>query len=216
MSDQQTRDFYRQRGFAERVGFGDKPALLIVDFINGFTDPSSPLGSNLDAEVEATCKLLAAARQRRIPIFFTTIAYDDGVDDAGVFIKKIPSLGVLRAGSLLVEIDQRLRPRPGEHLLVKKAASAFFGTSLWATLTAKRVDTLIMAGCTTSGCVRATAIDGCQCGFRTIVVKEAVGDRASGPHEANLFDIDAKYGDVVSLEKALEYLIGLEEREPGS
>jgi nicotinamidase-related amidase len=200
------REFYQQRGFAQRVGFGEKPALLIVDFINAFTDLSSPLASKLDAEVEATRKLLTVARAARIPIFFTTVGYDEGYADAGVFIKKVPSLRVLKAGSPLVEIDERLKPERGEHVIVKKYASAFFGTSLWSTLTAQRVDTVLIAGCTTSGCVRASAVDACQMGFHTIVVEEAVGDRASGPHEANLFDIDAKYGDVVSLEAALEYL----------
>lgn len=206
MTDEHVREFYRQRGFAARVGFGRRPALLIIDFINAFTDLSSPLAAHLDAQVEATRKLLEAARAARIPIFFTTVAYDEGLEDAGVFIKKVPSLRVLQAGSPMVDIDARLRPRAGEHVLVKKMASAFFGTSLWSTLTALRVDTVLIAGCTTSGCVRASAVDACQMGFHTIVVEDAVGDRAAGPHEANLFDIDAKYGDVVSLETALEYL----------
>jgi len=206
MSDKETYEFYKQRGFAQRVGFGERPALLIVDFINAFTDLSSPLASNLDAAVEATRRLLDMARKKRLPIFFTTVGYDEGFEDAGVFIKKVPSLSVLRSGSPMVEIDERLKPEPGEHVIVKKYASAFFGTSLWSTLTAQRVDTVLITGCTTSGCVRASAVDACQTGFHTIVVEEAVGDRAVGPHEANLFDIDAKYGDVVSLETALEYL----------
>lgn len=210
MTDKKTRHFYEQHGFAQRVGFGERPALLIVDFIVAFTDPSSPLASNYDAEVEATRKLLAAAREKHIPIFFTTVEYDEDFRDAGVFIKKVPSLGVLKKGSRMIEIDERLRPNSGEHVIVKKYASAFFGTSLASTLTASRCDTLLIAGCTTSGCVRASAVDGCQHGFRTIVVREAVGDRAQGPHEANLFDIDAKYGDVVSLTEALAYLREIE------
>jgi nicotinamidase-related amidase len=199
-------EFYKKRGFAQRMGFGQRPALLIIDFINAFTDLSSPLASDLNSPVEATQPLLAAARQKRIPIFFTTVAYDEGVEDAGVFIKKVPSLRVLKTGSPMVAIDERLQPQPGEHVLVKKYASAFFGTSLWSTLTAARVDTVLIAGCTTSGCVRASAVDACQMGFHPMVVEEAVGDRAAGPHQANLFDIDAKYGDVVSLEAALKYL----------
>jgi nicotinamidase-related amidase len=206
MSDKETTEFYQQRGFGGRVGFGKRPALLIIDFINAFTDLSSPLASDLNAPVEATRKLLAVARPRGIPIFFTTVQYDEGFADAGVFIKKVPSLAVLKAGSPMVEIDERLKPQPGEHVIVKKYASAFFGTSLWSTLTAERVDTVLIAGCTTSGCVRASAVDACQTGFHTIVVEEAVGDRAALPHQANLFDIDAKYGDVVSLETALTYL----------
>lgn len=204
MSD--TLAFYKRRGFAQRVGFGQRPALLIIDFIKAFTDLASPLASNLDAEIAATQQLLAEARRLNLPIAFTTVEYDEGFRDAGVFIKKVPSLSVLKKGSPMVEVDDRLSPLPNEHLLVKKYASAFFGTSLASTLTAAGVDTLIITGCTTSGCVRASAVDGCQYGFRTIVVKEAVGDRAPEPHEANLFDIDAKYGDVVTLEDALDYL----------
>jgi nicotinamidase-related amidase len=206
MSNQETVEFYKKRGFAQRVGFGERPALLIIDFINAFTDLSSPLASNLDAEIQATRALLDVARVKRIPVFFTTVSYDEGFADAGVFIKKVPSLGVLKTGSPMVEIDNRLAPLPNEHVLVKKYASAFFGTSLWSTLTALRVDTILLTGCTTSGCVRASAVDACQTGFHTIVVEEAVGDRAPEPHQANLFDIDAKYGDVVSLQTAMEYL----------
>jgi nicotinamidase-related amidase len=207
MSD--TIAFYKSRGFASRVGFGERPALLVVDFINAFTCAGSPLASNLDAEIDATRELLATARDCRIPIAFTTVEYDEGFRDAGVFIKKVPSLSVLRRGSPLVEVDERLAPGVDEHLIVKKYASAFFGTPLASTLTAAGVDTLIIAGCTTSGCVRASAVDACQHGFRAIVVKECVGDRAPEPHLANLFDIDAKYGDVVTLEETLTYLRNL-------
>ncbi len=209
MSD--TLTFYQSRGFAQRVGFGARPALLIVDFIKGFTDLSSPLASNLDKEIAATKKLLAIARKLKLPIAFTTVEYDAGFRDAGVFIKKVPSLSVLKKGSPFVEVDERLKPRADEHVLVKKYASAFFGTSLASTLTAAGVDTLLITGCTTSGCVRASAVDSCQHGFRTIVVRECVADRAVAPHEANLFDIDAKYGDVVSLVETLSYLKNLKQ-----
>ncbi len=204
MSD--TLDFYKSRGFAQRIGFGARPALLIIDFIKGFSDLNSPLAANLDKEIAATKKVLNAARKLKLPIAFTTVEYDAGFRDAGVFIKKVPSLAVLKKGSAWVEVDERLRPRANEHVLVKKYASAFFGTSLASTLTAAGVDTLLIAGCTTSGCVRASAVDGCQHGFRTIVVEECVGDRAHAPHVANLFDINAKYGDVVSLAETLAYL----------
>ncbi len=212
MSNEETYEFYKQRGFAQRVGFGKRPALLIIDFINAFTDMTSPLASNLDAEIVATQRLLEVARRNHIPVFFTTVSYDEGFADAGVFIKKIPSLAVLKAGTPLIEIDERLNPGEGEHIIVKKYASAFFGTSLWSTLTALRVDTVLITGCTTSGCVRASAVDACQTGFHAIVVEEAVGDRAPAPHVANLFDIDAKYGDVVSLQVALDYLNSFESR----
>lgn len=204
MSD--TLDFYKSRGFAQRVGFGARPALLIIDFIKGFSDLKSPLATNLDQEIAATKRVLNAARKLKLPIAFTTVEYDAGYRDAGVFIKKVPSLAVLKKGSTWVEVDNRLKPRANEHLLVKKYASAFFGTSLASTLTAAGVDTLLIAGCTTSGCVRASAVDGCQHGFRTIVIEECVGDRAQAPHLANLFDINAKYGDVVSLAETLAYL----------
>ncbi|MBI1761011.1 MAG: isochorismatase family protein [Acidobacteria bacterium] len=201
-----TLDFYKSRGLAQRVGFGARPALLIVDFIKGFTDLASPLASNLDKEIAATKKALNAARKLKLPIAFTTVEYDAGFRDAGVFIKKVPSLAVLKKGSTWVEVDDRLKPRANEHVLVKKYASAFFGTALASTLTAAGVDTLLLAGCTTSGCVRASAVDGCQHGFRTIVIEECVGDRAQGPHLANLFDINAKYGDVITLAETLAYL----------
>jgi maleamate amidohydrolase len=203
---QDLKEFYRQRGLSQRVGFGERPSLLIIDFINAFTQPQSRLAADFDKEIAAAQQLLEAARAKNLLIFFTTTEYEDGYASAGVFIKKIPSLEVLRKGSWMVQVDARLEPRPNEHLLIKSYASAFFGTSLASTLTAARVDTLIISGCTTSGCVRASAVDGCQYGFRTIVTAEAVGDRAGPPHEASLFDIDAKYGDVVSLAETLEYL----------
>src|SRR5262245_16522600 len=134
MSD--TLAFYKRRGFAGRVGFGERPALLVVDFINAFTGAGSPLASNLDTEVEATRQVLESARGCHIPVAFTTVEYDEGFRDAGVFIKKVPSLSVLRKGSPLVEVDERLAPRVNEHLIVKKYASAFFGTPLASTLTA--------------------------------------------------------------------------------
>ncbi|MBX7219291.1 MAG: isochorismatase family protein [Blastocatellia bacterium] len=207
MTEQRT--FYQQRGFAQRVGFGNRPAVLIVDFIKAFTDPACPLGADFSPQVAAAAQLLEAARKQRVPVHFTTVAYEEGFPDAGVFIKKVPSLAHLKYGTPEIAVDERLQPQAGECVWVKKYASSFFGTALAATLTAARCDTLLIAGCTTSGCVRATAVDSCQNGFHTIVVAEAVGDRAEGPHQANLFDIDAKYGDVVALVEALEYLKGL-------
>lgn len=198
-----TREFYASRGIGGRVGFGRRPALLVVDFVIGFTDPASPLGSNLDDEVAAARRLLDAAREAHRSIHHTTIAYAEGGGDAGPFLDKMPPLRELREGSRWTELDPRLGRRPDEVLWTKKGASAFFGTALAAALTAAGVDTLVVAGCTTSGCVRASVVDACQHGFRTIVVREAVGDRARGPHEANLFDMDSKYADVVSLDEAL-------------
>jgi maleamate amidohydrolase len=208
MSDWQhgTRLDYERKGFAGRSGYGRSPVLLIVDFINGFTDPTSPLGGDFASELNATRQLQDAFRRAGLPIAYTTITYGPDLREAGVFIKKVPSLAILQRGSPLVEVDDRIRPRPGERIIDKKYASAFFGTDLDGHLRSLGVDTVIMAGCTTSGCIRASAIDSLQYGYHTVVVREAVGDRAPGPHEANLFDIDAKYADVVSLWDALDYL----------
>lgn len=200
---------YQQRGFAHRVGFGERPALLIIDFIKGFTDTECPLGSNLDAEVAATERLLGLFRENSLPVHFTTTAYDDAMVAAGVFVKKVPSLAHLKFGSEWVEIDDRLRPVSGEVVWAKQYASAFFGTALGSALAAQKVDTLIVTGCTTSGCVRASAVDSCQHGFRTHVVRECVGDRSAAAHESNLNDLDAKYADVVSLEEVVSLLNNL-------
>lgn len=200
---------FQAKGFGSRVGFGQRPALLAVDFITGFTDLRSPLAGDLDAQLAATNTLLEPARAAGIPVIFSTVAYDAELQEAGVWVRKIPSNKWLVEGSEWVEVDARLAQRPNETTLVKKYASCFFGTDLAARLVSRQVDTLIITGCTTSGCVRATAVDACSYGFRTIVVEEAVGDRAALPHAASLFDIDAKYGDVVGLEEALGYLGGL-------
>jgi len=196
---------YRKKGFASRVGFGSRPAVIVVDYIVGFTDLQSPLAANLDRELKATLSLLRAARSKNVPVVFTTVAYDENCREAGVFIRKVPSLRVLAAGTRWIEIDARLKRQSDELLLVKRFASSFFGTHLASHLTFLGVDTLIVTGCTTSGCVRATAVDGMQHGFRVIVPRECVGDRAPDAHEANLLDIDAKYGDVVSLSQVLRY-----------
>ena len=200
---------YQRKGLGESVGFGQRPAIVVVDFIKSFTDPASPLGSNLDAEVEATARLLALARRKRLPTVFTTVAYDPNLREAGVFVKKLPALKLLVRGSEAVEVDPRLGMLPDEHLIVKSYASAFFGTALGSLLVSQGVDTVVVTGCTTSGCVRATAVDAMQHGFRTIVPRQCVGDRAEKPHEANLFDINAKYGDVVDLDEVLGYLNSL-------
>lgn len=201
-----TRADYERKGFASRSGYGRSPVLLIVDFINAFTDPKTPLGGDFAWEINATRELQEAFRRGRLPIVYTTIAYRRDLRDGGLFVKKVPSLAILQKGTPLIEVDPRIQPLPGERVIEKKYASAFFGTDLDVELRKLGVDTVVMAGCTTSGCIRASAIDSLQYGYHTIVVREAVGDRAAGPHEANLFDIDAKYADVVSLAEVLEYL----------
>lgn len=206
MSADATRALYRRKGFLGRVGFGRRPAVLVIDLIVGFTDLRSPLAGDFDAEVGATQQLLAAARRAGLPVFFTTTAYDAECREAGVFVEKVPSLRYLVRGSRWVALDKRLRRRPDETLLEKQFASAFFGTPLASHLAARGVDTLIIAGVTTSGCVRASAVDGLQYGYRVIVPRECVGDRAPGPHRANLLDLDGKYADVVSIRAVLEHL----------
>ncbi len=180
--------------------------MLVVDLIRGFTDTRSPLAANLDAEVAATRSLLEEARTASAPIIFTTVTYDAALEDAGVWKLKIPASSWLVEGGEWVEIDERLERQDGDQLLVKKYASCFFGTDLASRLVSRGVDTLLIAGCTTSGCVRASAVDACSLGLRVSVVEEAVGDRSPLSHMSSLFDIDAKYGDVISLEAALEYL----------
>lgn len=194
-------------GFGGRGGFGHRPALIVVDMTLGFTDPESPLGSDLDGVVEVIQKLLKAARCAEIPVVFTTVAYRESDKlTAAAFIDKVPALLTLKAGSRWAKIDPRIAPRDTEPVLNKLFASGFFGTGLSSLLVAAGVDTLIITGASTSGCVRATAVDALQYGFRPIVPREAVGDRDREAHEANLYDVDAKYGDVVPVEEALEYL----------
>ena len=207
----QTEDknaIYEHAQLGHKLGFGKKPALIVVDFQLGFTVPEqSPLAGNLDTEVAATNELIAAARKKDIPVIFTVVGYDPHrQDDAGLWPEKAPSLRMLTLGSDLVKLDPRLNQEPGDLVITKKYASGFFGTYLASTLTMQSVDTAIVTGCTTSGCVRATVMDALANGFRPIVPIECVGDRAQEPHQANLFDIGAKYGDVMPLQEVLEYL----------
>lgn len=202
----ETAEMYASREFGESVGLGDRPALLLIDLINAFTDPNSNLGSDVDDVLAQTKRLLESFREHDLPRYFTTIAFEESYGDAGHFIKKVPALKELRLGTDRVKVDSRIAPEDGERVILKKYASAFFGTDLQTELTTHNVDTLVLTGLTTSGCVRATAVDSLQHGYRTIVPEDAVGDRAEGPHRANLFDIDAKYGDVVPTDAVLAYL----------
>jgi nicotinamidase-related amidase len=194
-------------GFHGRAGFGQHPALVVVDVNLGFTDPASPLVCELDDVVAAIARLLGGARRAGIPVVYTTVAYDaEGKRTAAAFIDKVPALLTLAAGSRWVEIDPRIAPRGEEPVLTKLFASAFFGTPLASLLAEAGCDSLIVTGASTSGCIRATVVDALQHGYRAIVPREAVGDRNLAAHEANLYDIDAKYGDVVSLDDVLGHL----------
>jgi maleamate amidohydrolase len=197
----------RFEGFHGRAGFGEKPALVVVDVNRGFTDPASPLVCDLDDCVAAIARLLEAFRAAELPVVFTTVVYDDfGKQAAAVFVEKVPALLVLEPGSPWVEIDPRIAPVEGEPVLSKHFASAFFGTTLSALLASAGADTVVVTGASTSGCVRATALDAMQHGYRVVVPREAVGDRNRAAHEANLYDLDTKYADVVLVEDVLAEL----------
>ncbi len=198
-------------GFGQRAGgVGRRPALVIIDMNNGFTDPASPLRCELDDTVEAIRKLLEAARRAELPVVFTTVSYGEGDKvTARAFIEKVPVLLTLKAGTRWVEIDERIAPRPEEPVLNKLFASAFFGTPLASLLAAHGCDSVIVTGASTSGCVRATVVDVLQHGYRPVVPREAVGDRNTAAHDAALYDIDLKYGDVVSIDECLDALGGL-------
>jgi maleamate amidohydrolase len=197
---------YQAARLGESVRRGAHPAVLVVDFSRGFTDEACALGSDLTEPVLATKRLLDVARANDVPVLFTTIGFELPAEAGNVWLQKIPALGELDVEGPWVELDPRLQRRPNEVVILKKGASGFFGTNLAAHLVASGVDTVVLCGATTSGCVRATAIDLVQHGWPTIVPRECVGDRALAPHEANLFDIQAKYADVVPVEDAEEYL----------
>ncbi len=197
---------YQKQGFGSRVGFGNSPALLIIDFINGFNDPDQFGGGSIQEAIDNTALLLDTARHLDLPVVFTSHVYaDDGSED-GIFNLKSPGLAKLKRGSPETRVVDELTPRPGERVLEKHYPSGFCNTDLAAWLARRGVDTTIVTGCTTSGCVRATVVDAMSSGFRPIVPRECSGDRAAGPHEANLFDIDQKYGDVMSLEDVMREL----------
>lgn len=202
-----SREIYAEKGFGGRQGLGARPALIVVDFCRGFTDPASALVCECDAALEQTQRLLAAFRERAFPVVFTTVVYDAGTEAvAAAFIAKVPALRVLQRGTPWPEIDARIAPAEGEPVLEKLFASAFFGTGLSALLTAARCDSVVVVGASTSGCVRATAVDALQHGYRVSVASDAVADRAPGPHDAALTDIDAKYGDVLTTGELLDAL----------
>lgn len=200
--------FDQFKGFGNSVGMGNSPAIIVIDFMNGFTDPNSPLGADFEKEVQHTIELLKLGRKNNVPIIFTTVIYEDHFKDGAHFIEKVPALKILKNDSEWVKLDHRLeRDEEQEPLVIKKFASAFFGTNLASLLAYHQIDTTILAGCTTSGCVRATAVDALQHGYRVIIPEECVGDRSQKAHEANLYDIQTKYGDVVQLKEIHNYFL---------
>ncbi|MCS2608109.1 N-carbamoylsarcosine amidohydrolase [Halomonas dongshanensis] len=193
-----------------RIGFGRKAALLVVDFMKGYVREESPLFAPGVVEAVANMPpLLDAARQSDTPVIHTNILYHAPDQlDGGIWVKKSPVMRAMVAGNPFAEFCDEVTPLATEAVITKQYASAFFGTSLSAMLVAMGVDTLIVTGCSTSGCIRATAVDGLQYGFRMMVVRDCVGDRHPDPHEANLFDIDSKYGDVIDRQSAIDHLLG--------
>ena len=193
--------------FDGRLSFGKKPAVLVVDFIRAYTTKGALLyAPDVVTAVSETVDLLTLARQKKVPVIYTQVLYNKNGLDGGLFVQKVPVLRTMVQGEPMAEIVPELPPSAEDVIIVKQYASAFFGTSLAAMLTSMGIDTLILTGCSTSGCVRATAVDGMQYGFRIIVPRECVGDRHKAPHEANLFDIHSKYGEVVGKTAVLNYL----------
>jgi maleamate amidohydrolase len=197
---------YASQELGKRMGLGQRPGVLVVDFQLGFTDPASPIGGDMSAEIDATARVLAVARAASIPVWYTAVGYRPDLVDAGVWPLKYPRLSALRADTSAVEIDPRLKPEDKDVVIVKQYASAFFGTSLQSMLVAQGIDSLIVAGCTTSGCIRATVVDSMQLGYRTTVVEDGCADRDEAPHQANLFDMRTKYADVVPSDELIAIL----------
>ncbi len=192
--------------FDGSLGFGRRPALILIDFVEAYFAEGSPLYAGVEDALASALRVRDVARKAGIPVIYTCVVYEPGGADGGVFYRKVPALEVFERGNPLGAWASGVEPRDGEIVVCKQYASAFFGTSLAATLTAQGVDTLIITGVTTSGCIRATCIDACSHGFIPIVVADACGDRHAAPHEANLFDMNAKYGDVVTEAFVIEHL----------
>ncbi len=196
-------DIYRRQGFGKESGFGDRPALLLVDFVNGFTDPDQFGGGNILDAVTNTKALLAKAREASLPVAFTRVVYAADGSDAGVFCLKVPALRSLTEDAPESQVVSDLAPARGEHVVCRIQPSAFFGTGLAEKLVAHHVDTVLVAGCTTSGCVRASVVDSMSHNFRTVVVTDCVGDRAEAPHQASLFDMGQKYADLMTSDEVM-------------
>ncbi|HLU07755.1 MAG TPA: isochorismatase family protein [Woeseiaceae bacterium] len=205
---QNLSDNYR-KAYGNRLGFGERPALILVDFVQAYFDPDCELYANVEAQLESALRIRDAARSARIPVIYTRVAYQQGGMDGGLFFKKVLPLKHFVAGGELGNWAKGIDPIDGELVIVKQYPSAFFGTSLSSALTTMGTDTLVITGLTTSGCVRATCVDAISLGFIPIVVADACGDRHESPHTANLFDMNAKYGDVVDEQEVVSYLSGL-------
>ncbi len=200
-----------KRAYGNRIGFGRKPALIFIDFVEGYFNETCELYADVDDALASALRIREVARQKGVPVIYTNVVYQAGGKDGGRFFQKALPLRNFIQGNPMGDWPKGLEVGEGELVISKQYPSAFFGTSLASTLASWGVDTLIHTGVTTSGCVRATCIDSCSHGFIPIIPREAVGDRHEAPHEANLFDMDAKYGDVVSESDVIDYLNTLEQ-----
>lgn len=199
-------EVYAKQGFGQSSGFGQRPALLVVDFVVGFCDPDMYGGGNILSAVARTKVLLKAAREQGLPIAFTRIVYAADGSDAGAFCEKVEGLQTFNEDTPMGQVVDDLAPKPGEAIIRKTQPSAFFGTGFSAWLTSKGADTVIVTGATTSGCVRASVVDSMSYNFKTIVATDCVGDRAIAPHEANLFDMGQKYADLLTSDEIIAHL----------
>jgi maleamate amidohydrolase len=205
MSDDALKQNYAA-AFGGKAGFGRSPALILIDFVEAYFAPESPLHAGVEDALASALRVRSAARAAGVPVILTNVVYHPGGIDGGRFFEKVPALRAFEAGNPMGAWPQGLVPHPDEIVLTKQYPSAFFGTSLASTLTARGIDQVILTGLSTSGCVRASCVDAVSHGFRTAVVADACGDRHPRPHEANLFDMNAKYADVVSEAGIVAYL----------
>jgi maleamate amidohydrolase len=203
---QELKSWFVGRGLSGRMGFGRRPALVVIDAQRGFTDPQSGLGAEAGEMIEKIREIVEHARAAAVPVYYTICVWDESAE---VWAKKIPAQRTLLKGSKWARLDPRLTARDGEVVIEKNFASAFFGTDLHAQLQERHVDTVILTGMTTSGCVRASAVDACSYGYHAIVPADAVADRAAQAHEASLFDLDVKYADVTSSASVCQHLTTL-------
>jgi nicotinamidase-related amidase len=204
--DRRLTDDYARAGFSRDLGFGERPALIVVDFARAYLKPDSPLYAAVEEVRDAAVQLLEIVRDAAIPVFHSRVEYQPGGADGGVFYRKIAALKCFDRGSPLGEFADGMAPAPGEIVITKQYASAFFGTPLSEMLMAREIDTLLICGLTTSGCIRATAVDAIQHGLIPIVIRDAVGDRDPAPHEASLFDLKSKYADVLDVADVAQVL----------
>ena len=205
---------YDGAGYNRRLGFGERPALILIDFVEAYFDKSSPLYAGVDDALACAIRVRGAARRAGVFVIYTNVVFTKGGVNGGIFMKKVPTLSIMEEGKPLGAWPKGLEPGDGELVISKQYPSSFFGTSLSSTLTALGIDTLILTGLTTSGCVRATCIDTVSYGFRPIIVGDACGDRDDRPHEANLFEMNAEAGDVVRQAEVTEYLNRIGNQQP--